>query len=79
MAVIGVPDERWGETVKALIVLRPGAAAQTEELVAFLREQLAAYKLPRIVEFVDELPRTASGKVVKRELRERHAAANRLK
>ena len=77
VAVIGVPDERWGETVKALIVPRPGAAAQTEELVAFLREQLAAYKLPRIVEFVDELPRTPSGKVLKRELRERHAAAKR--
>ncbi len=75
VAVIGVPDERWGETVKALIVLRPGAAAESGELVAFLRARLASYKLPRIVEFVDELPRTPSGKVLKRELRERHAAA----
>jgi acyl-CoA synthetase (AMP-forming)/AMP-acid ligase II len=73
--VIGVPDERWGETVKALIVLRSGAAAEVAELTAFLRGQLAAYKLPRIVEFVDELPRTPSGKVLKRELRERHATA----
>jgi long-chain acyl-CoA synthetase len=74
VAVIGVPDERWGETVKALIVRRSGATAGADELVAFAREQLATYKLPRIVEFVDELPRTPSGKVLKRELRERHAA-----
>jgi long-chain acyl-CoA synthetase len=71
VAVIGVPDERWGETVKAVIVLRPDVTAGGDELVAFLREQLAAYKLPRIVEFVDELPRTPSGKVLKRQLRER--------
>jgi acyl-CoA synthetase (AMP-forming)/AMP-acid ligase II len=71
VAVIGVPDERWGETVKALIVRRDGSAG-ADELVAFARERIAAYKLPRIVEFVDELPRTPSGKVLKRELRERH-------
>jgi long-chain acyl-CoA synthetase len=72
VAVVGVPDERWGETVKALIVLRPDAGASADELVAFARGRIASYKLPRIVEFVDELPRTPSGKVLKRELRERH-------
>jgi long-chain acyl-CoA synthetase len=74
VAVVGVPDERWGETVKALIVLRAGAGASVDELVAFARERIASYKLPRIVQFVDELPRTPSGKVLKRELRERHVA-----
>jgi len=71
VAVIGVPHERWGETVKAIVVLRPGASAGAEELTAFARGRLAGYKLPRIVELVDELPRTPSGKVLKRELRER--------
>ena len=71
VAVIGVPDDRWGETVKALVVLRTGAAASADELTAFARERLAGYKLPRSVEFVDDLPRTPSGKVLKRELRER--------
>jgi long-chain acyl-CoA synthetase len=76
VAVIGVPDERWGETVKALIVVRPGAPEPApEELVAFLRERLAGYKLPRAIAFVDDLPRTPSGKVLKRELRERDAAS----
>jgi long-chain acyl-CoA synthetase len=74
VAVIGVPDERWGETVKAIVVPAPGAAPEPEALVAFLRERLAAYKLPRIVELVGDLPRTPSGKVLKRELRERHLA-----
>jgi long-chain acyl-CoA synthetase len=78
VAVIGVPDERWGETVKALIVPAPGAAPDPDALVAFLRERLAAYKLPRIVELVGDLPRTPSGKVLKRELRERHLASNKL-
>jgi long-chain acyl-CoA synthetase len=72
VAVIGTPDERWGETVKALVVLRDGSSPSPEELVAFARERLAGYKLPRSVEFVDELPRTPSGKVLKRELRARY-------
>src|SRR3954452_17221718 len=72
VAVIGVPDDRWGETVKALVIRAPGAAVTAEELIAFVRGRLAGYKLPRSVEFVDELPRTPSGKVLKRELRERY-------
>jgi len=72
VTVIGVPDERWGEAVKALVVTRPGAAASAGDLVAFARERLAGYKLPRSIDFVDDLPRTASGKVLKRELRDRY-------
>jgi long-chain acyl-CoA synthetase len=74
VAVIGVPDERWGETVLALVVVAPGAIVDVDELVAFARERLAGYKLPRSVEFVDELPRSPAGKVLKRELRARFGA-----
>ena len=72
VAVIGMPDERWGETVKALVVRAPGRGRDSRRALAFARERLAGYKLPRLVEFVDELPRTPSGKVLKRELRKRH-------
>jgi long-chain acyl-CoA synthetase len=75
VAVIGVPDERWGETVMALVVTAPGASPTADELIAFARGRLAGYKLPRIVEFVSELPRTPSGKVLKRELRDRYRPA----
>jgi len=69
-AVIGVPDERWGETVKAIVVLRAGAAASADELIAFCRGKLAGFERPRAVDFVDALPRTPTGKVLKRVLRE---------
>jgi len=70
-AVVGVPDAYRGETVKAYVSLRPGQTATAEELIAFCREQMAAYKYPRQVEFLDELPKTVSGKLLRRELRAR--------
>ncbi|MGH7732545.1 MAG: long-chain-fatty-acid--CoA ligase [Gemmatimonadales bacterium] len=69
-AVIGVPDERWGETVKAIVVAAPSAAVDAGEIIAFCREQLAHYKCPTSVDVVDALPRNPSGKILKRELRE---------
>jgi acyl-CoA synthetase (AMP-forming)/AMP-acid ligase II len=69
VAVVGVPDEQWGEAVKAFVALRPGSSADPGELVAFCREQLAAFKTPRTVEIVDALPRNPTGKILKRDLR----------
>lgn len=69
-AVIGVPDERWGEVVKAIVVLRPGATVAAGELMAFARKQLADFKVPRSVDFAASLPRTPSGKLQKHVLRE---------
>jgi long-chain acyl-CoA synthetase len=68
-AVVGVPDDRLGEEVKAFVVLKPGAAATEAEIVTWCRERMAAYKAPRYVEFRDHLPMGATGKVLKRELR----------
>jgi len=70
-AVIGLPDARWGEAVTAAVVLRPGHTADAAALVAFCRERIAAYKTPRMVHLLPELPRTGSGKIAKRVLRER--------
>ncbi|MCX5917886.1 MAG: AMP-binding protein [Deltaproteobacteria bacterium] len=76
VAVVGVPDPYRGENIKAVIVLKPEYRnqVQAEEIIAWCREKMAAYKYPRIVEFVEELPKTASGKVLKRVLREREIA-----
>lgn len=68
-AVVGVPDERLGEVGRAFVVLRPGASATEAELVAWSRENMANYKVPRSFVLVDDLPRNASGKVLKTELR----------
>jgi acyl-CoA synthetase (AMP-forming)/AMP-acid ligase II len=68
-AVIGVPDERWGEAVKAVIVREPGAEVSPDELIAFARERIAGYKVPKSVDFADMLPRNPSGKILKKELR----------
>ena len=70
VAVIGVPDEKWGETVKALVVLAEGAQATEPEMIAFCREALAHFKCPTSVDFVDIIPRTSTGKIQKFKLRE---------
>jgi acyl-CoA synthetase (AMP-forming)/AMP-acid ligase II len=69
VAVIGVPDEKWGETVKALVVLAPGGDASEDDLIAWCREKLAHYKCPTSIEFRSELARTATGKLQKYKLR----------
>jgi len=69
VAVIGIPDDHWGETVKAVVVLRPGHQATEQEIIGFARDRLAHYKCPRTVEVIDALPRNPSGKVLKRKLR----------
>jgi fatty-acyl-CoA synthase len=74
--VIGATDPRKGEVVKALVVLREGAVATPEEIVTWSRDQMSAYKVPTIVEFVDSLPRSGTGKVQWRELQEREAAGH---
>ena len=68
-AVIGIPDDRWGETVKAIVVLAPGADVQDSALIAHCRDNLAHYKCPTSVNRTDTLPRNPSGKILKRELR----------
>ncbi|KUL40900.1 AMP-dependent synthetase [Streptomyces sp. NRRL F-4489] len=70
VAVIGVPDEKWGETIKALVVLAEGATAGEAELIAHCKARLAGYKAPTSVEFRDSIPRTATGKIQKFRLRE---------
>jgi acyl-CoA synthetase (AMP-forming)/AMP-acid ligase II len=69
VAVIGVPDERWGEAVKAVVVKKPGAQLTPAELINWARERIAGYKLPKSVDFIEALPRNPTGKILKRELR----------
>ena len=69
VAVIGIPDDKWGEAVKAFVVRKPGAEATPEELIVFARERIAGYKVPRSIDFVEALPRNPTGKILKRELR----------
>ncbi len=70
-AVIGVPDPKWGEVGLACVVLKPGMSATQEELIAFMQDHLARFKVPKSVEFLSELPISAAGKILKRELQER--------
>ena len=72
VAVVGVPDERWGEVPRAWVALRPGTTATEEELIAYTRERLAGFKTPKSVVFLEELPHGGTGKVMKHDLRRRH-------
>ena len=75
VAVVGVPDQRLGEVGVAFVVPRAGATIEPDDLIAWCREKMANYKVPRAVEIVDALPLNASGKVLKYELRERATKA----
>ncbi|MBZ9644625.1 AMP-binding protein [Streptomyces sp. PSKA30] len=75
VAVIGVPDAKWGETIKALVVVAEGAAVSEAELIAYCKERMAGYKAPTSVEFRDAIPRTATGKIQKFRLREPYWAS----
>ena len=70
VAVIGVPDEKWGETIKAIVVKAEGAEVTEQEIIAHCKQRMAGYKAPTSVEFRDSIPRTATGKIQKFKLRE---------
>jgi fatty-acyl-CoA synthase len=69
VAVVGMDDDRFGQRLKAFVVRRPGVSVEADDLRAFVKSRLARYKIPRDVEFLDELPRNPTGKVLRRELR----------
>lgn len=70
VAVIGVPDDKWGEAVKAIVAPKPGVTPDADDIIAFARTRIAAFKAPKTVDFIEALPRNASGKILRRELRE---------
>jgi fatty-acyl-CoA synthase len=75
-AVVGVPDEKWGEVPKAFVVLKQGRSAEPQEVIDHVKTRIARYKAPKSVELVDELPKTSTGKVQKFELREKEWAGH---
>jgi len=79
VAVIGIPSEKWGEEVKAYVVLKPGRSVSGEELLYYCGKKLARYKIPKSFSFVKELPKNTAGKILKRKLREEHWKCNAVK
>jgi acyl-CoA synthetase (AMP-forming)/AMP-acid ligase II len=71
-AVIAIPDDRWGEVPRALVVLKPGEAVSEKDLIDYCRTRLPGFKIPKSVEFFDSLPKGGTGKILKKELRERY-------
>ena len=69
-AVIGIPDKKWGETVKGYVVLAPENELSEDEIISYTRTQIAGYKCPRSINFIEALPRNPSGKILRRELRD---------
>ena len=74
VAVIGIPDPYWVERVHAVVVLKEGASLNSDELIDFCKKRIARYKAPKSIEFVESLPKTPSGKILKREIREKYWA-----
>ena len=70
VAVVGVPDDKWGEAVKAIVVMKPGKKATPSDIINFTRERIAGFKTPKSVDFIEALPRNASGKILRRHLRD---------
>jgi acyl-CoA synthetase (AMP-forming)/AMP-acid ligase II len=73
VAVVGVPDARWGEAVKAVVALQPGHQVSAGELIAFCKQRIAGYKCPKSVDFVDALPKSTVGKILRRNVKERYS------
>jgi acyl-CoA synthetase (AMP-forming)/AMP-acid ligase II len=71
-AVVGVPDQKWGEAVKGFVVLKSGHEAAEQEIIQFCKERIAHYKVPKSIDFMDALPRTGSGKINKKDLRDKY-------
>ena len=69
VAVIGIPDDKWGETVKAVVVPKPGEEVDPASVIAWARERIAPYKVPKSVDVIEALPRNASGKILRKDLR----------
>jgi acyl-CoA synthetase (AMP-forming)/AMP-acid ligase II len=70
VVVVGLPDDKWGEAVAAFVALRAGAAAEEAELIAFARERLAGYKVPKFIHFIAEVPKSPVGKLLRRAMRD---------